>query len=455
MQDEPVTPECRVTPSAVDVHPGAFGKLLAQRPRLAKVVENVAWLSLDQMLRMGVGLAVGVLVARYLGPEQFGTLNYSLAFVGLFTVVGALGLQSVVVRELVRGSRRAEVILGAAVTLQLLGGVLAMLLALLASVLFSAGDELLRASVVILSVALPFRASDTVRYWFESQVESRYVVWTENAVFLLMAAARIGLISIGADLLAFVAAAMAETVLVSLGLLFVYSQRVGPVSRWRIDKSTMRALLRDSWPYFFAAVSVTLYMRMDVVMLQHMASSYQVGVYSAAAKVSELLYLMPLIFVASVSPAIIESHQVNRSLYLARMHRLYAMGWWFAVAASLVLCLCARQIVALAFGNDFADAGAVLAIHVWGSIAVVHGIVSSQHLLVENLQRISLYRTLIGLCSNFVLNLALIPTFGSQGAAWATVVSYFIATYSMGLFKTTREHTLYMISSPFRKGSPH
>lgn len=429
-----------------------LAELFDRRPRLAKVVQNVAWLSVDQVVRMGLGLVVGLWVARYLGPEQFGKLSYSLAFVGIFSAVCALGLQSVVVREIVRGRGEAAVILGSAACLQLGGGFLALFLALLGSLVFRADDALLRTSIVILSIALPFRASDTVRYWFESQVESRYVVWVENGVFLLVAAARIGLIISGAGLLAFVVAAMLETLLGSLGLLWAYSRRAGALSLWRVDFSTMRSLLRDSWPYFFAALSVTLYMRMDVLMLQQMASGHEVGIYSAAARVSELLYLLPSIFVASLSPSLIEAHQVSRPLYLTRMRRLYAVAWWFAVAVSALLCLFARPLIGLAFGTEFTDAAVVLAIHVWGSIAVVHGIASSQHLLVENLQKVSLYRTLIGLCCNFALNVAFIPEFGAKGAAWATVVSYFVATYSLFLFRSTRNHAFLMLACPFTRG---
>jgi polysaccharide transporter, PST family len=448
MHDEPVVPERQGQPQAVRLPLGRLRRLLARRPRLAKVIENVAWLSFDQMLRMGVGLAVGVWVARYLGPVQFGQLSYALTYVGLFAAVAALGLQSVVVREIVRRPGDVGVILGSAFSLQLAGGFLALVAILVAT----ASDALLRTSIVVLSIALPFRAADTVRYWFESQVESRYVVWVENGLFLVCAVARIGLILSGAGLFEFVVIAMAETLLVSVGLLWTYSRRTGMLSRWRADVSTMRTLLMNSWPYFLAAISVTLYMRLDVLMLQQMASSHEVGVYSAAAKISELLYVLPSIFVASLSPALIEAHQARREDYLGRIRQLYVAGWWFAAASSALLCLSAQWLVGVVFGVDFADAAVVLAIHVWGSIAVVHGVVSSQHLLVENLQKISLYRTLAGLCCNFVFNLALIPEFGARGAAWATVVAYFVATYSLVVFSATRQHALFMLSSPFVRG---
>ncbi len=448
MRDDAVVRVGQARSKAVRLLNRFFESLFAQRPRLAKVFGNVAWLSADQMLRLGVGLAVGVWVARYLGPEQFGKLNYALTFVGLFSAAAALGLQSVVVREIVRRPSEAGVILGSAFSLQLAGG----LLALLACLLSSVDDALLRTSIVVLSIALPFRAADTVRYWFESQVESRYVVWVENGVFLLSAAARIWLVVSGAGLVELVVASMVETLLVSLGLLWTYSRRTGMLNRWRVDRSTIRSLLMNSWPYLLAAISVTLYMRLDVLMLQQMASSHEVGVYSAAAKISELLYVFPSILVASLSPSLIEAHQASRVAYLNRIRRLYVAGWWFAAAASALLCLSPHWLVGVVFGASFADAAIVLAIHVWGSIAVVQGLISSQHLLVENLQKISLYRTLIGLVCNFALNLAFIPEFGARGAAWATVVSYFVATYSLVLFAATREHALLMMSSPFIRG---
>ncbi|MES3002261.1 MAG: flippase [Pseudomonadota bacterium] len=430
--------------------PSRLLERLARRPHLARIARNVAWLSIDQLLRMGVGLAVGVWMARYLGPEQFGSLAYAIAFVGVFAAVGTLGLQPVVVRELVRDRSAAGAILASAFALQLSAGVLALLLALLANAWLGSDDALMRTSVILLSLALPFRASDTVRYWFESQVESRYVVWVENGVFLLVSAARVGLILLEASLIAFVVAAMVETILVGSGLLIAYTMRAGPPSWRSVGRLRMRSLLQGSWPFLLAGLSVTLYMRMDVVMLKQMANSYEVGVYSVAVRITELLYVLPTIFVASASPAIIESHQASRPMYLARMRQLYAAGFWFAAAVSLALVIFAQPVIDITFGRNYSDAAAVLAIYVWGSIAVVHGIISSQHLLVENLPRISLYRTLIGLGCNFALNTWLIPLYGARGAAAATVVSYFVATYALLLFGATRTHAMFMIASCFR-----
>jgi O-antigen/teichoic acid export membrane protein len=75
---------------------------------------NTSWLFGEKILRMIVGLFVGIWVARYLGPEQFGLLSYAQSFVGLFTAIATLGLDGIVVRELVKDPSRRDELIGTA-----------------------------------------------------------------------------------------------------------------------------------------------------------------------------------------------------------------------------------------------------------------------------------------------------------------------------------------------------
>jgi PST family polysaccharide transporter len=190
-------------------------------------------------------------------------------------------------------------------------------------------------------------------------------------------------------------------------------------------------------------------MRLDVVMLQQMAGDREVGIYAAATRISEVWYFLPMVIVSSVSPSIIECHRLNPDLYIKRIRHLYSLMTWLAVGLSLPISLSSTWIVKLLYGPQFKEAGPVLAVHLWASVAVFLGVASSQHLIVEHLQKISFYRTLIGVACNIMLNLALIPKFGAMGAAIATVVSYFLGTFSMIVFKPTRAHTMYLLMAPF------
>ena len=200
-----------------------------------------------------------------------------------------------------------------------------------------------------------------------------------------------------------------------------------------------------------AGLAVTLYMRIDVVMLQEIVGDREVGIYAAATRISEIWYFLPGIIVASVSPAIIKAHSADSGKYISKLKQLYFVMTWMAIGIALPLSFLSGAMVSLLFGNDFAEAAPVLAIHLWASVAVFLGVASSQYLLVENLQKISFYRTLIGLVVNVILNLMLIPDMGAKGAAIATVISYFVATFSIVFFKSTRAHTSFLLSAPFTR----
>jgi PST family polysaccharide transporter len=182
-----------------------------------------------------------------------------------------------------------------------------------------------------------------------------------------------------------------------------------------------------------------------------MVGEHEVGIYAAATKLSEIWYFLPGIIVASVSPAIIKAHSNDSVQYISKLRQLYFVMAWLAIGISLPLSLLSGSIINILFGSEFADAGPVLAIHLWASLAVFLGVASSQFLLVEQLQKISFYRTLVGLVCNVILNLLLIPDMGAKGAAIATVVSYFVATFSLILFSSSRKHTLHLITSFYRR----
>jgi len=257
-------------------------------------------------------------------------------------------------------------------------------------------------------------------------------------------------IFVEADLFWFVLISLIDQITLALSLFLAYRYRKLNAFYSYFDLETAKQLLQYSWPLILASLTVMLYTRVDVVMLQQMVGEREVGIYAAATRISEVWYFFPGIIVASVSPAIIKAHRVDSILYILRLRRLYFFMTWLAISITVPISLFSGPIVNILFGAEFAEAAPVLAIHLWASIAVFLGVASSQYLLVEQLQKISLYRTLIGLIFNMLLNLIMIPSMGARGAAIATVVSYFIATYSLVFFKSTRTHAVFLLCAPFK-----
>ena len=387
-----------------------------------------------------MGILVGVWIARHLGPEQFGLLNFALAFTGLFGAIATLGLQGIVVRDIVRDPESARLTLGSAAMLQVTGGLGSYLLILGAIAYLRPDDTLSRTIVAILGAMMLLRASDIAVYWFESQVQSKYTVWVQNGVFLIFAAIKVGLILKGAALVTFAWATLVEITLVAILMLVVFNLRGHSITQLRAGIGRAKTLLRDSWPLILSGTATSVYMKIDQVMLGQLVGDQAVGIYSAAVRISEFWYFIPLAIVGSVFPAIIEAKKQSEEKYYARLQKLYDLMAIISLALAIPMLFLSGPLINLLFGVDFADAGSVLAIHIWAAIFVFLGVASGNWLLTENLQKLALQRALYGALTNILLNLLLIPKFGVNGAAVALVVSQAVAFWLIdGLQSATRK----------------
>lgn len=393
---------------------------------------------------MGVGLLVGVWVARYLGPEQFGLFSFASAFVGMFGAVAGLGLQSIVVRDIVRDPTCKDETLGTAAVLQLMGGSLAYGCVLGSIFWLRPDDALAKLLVAILGSIMLFRFSDVALYWFESQVLSKYIVWVQNSCFLIFAVIKVGLILSHAPLLAFAWATAAEALLVAIFIFLMLGLRGPQLQQLRFSLLRAKTLLTDSWPLLLSGMAIMVYMKIDQIMLGQMLGDDAVGIYSAAVRISEVWYFVPMIIVASVSPSIFEAQKHDDVQYQQRLQSLYDLMVWLSVFVALPMTLLSTPIVITLFGSAYVESGLVLAIHIWASVFVFLGVASNQWFIAEGKQLLSIQRTFLGLIVNIILNFFLIPRFGPAGAACATIFSFAIAGLFVDFFNVKTREMFYM-----------
>lgn len=418
------------------------------QPGLRQVAGNFAWLVLDHLLRLAVGLLVGVWLARYLGAGLFGQFNYAIAFVGLFGALASLGLGSIVVRDIVRYPAETHETLGTAFVLQLLGGLVACLVAMAVIAQLRPDDEFTRFMVAVLGISLVFKSTEVVKYWFESQVQSRYSVWAENGAFMIMAALKVGLILQGASLVAFVWLSLAEAALTAAALLGVYVARTSSLWAWRPDLTRAKSLLADSWPLLLSSAAIVVYMRIDQVMIGEMVGHEAVGKYSAAARLAEFWYFVPMAIVSSVFPSILHAKAGDESSYLDRLQRLYNLLAVLTVSAALFTTVLADWLVAVVFGADYEGAGTLLAVQVWAGVFVAMGVARGKWLLAENLQHIGYWYIGLAMIVNVGGNLLLIPQWGALGAAVSTVLAQATAALiAPALFARTRTSAVMLLRS--------
>lgn len=421
---------------------------LKKNSSLRKIIDNIGWLFFDKILRMGVGLFVGAWVARYLGPDQFGLVSYAMAIVAMCGSVAGLGLYGIIVRDLVQRPADTYTTLGTAFVLQSLGGLLAFILTIVVISIVRPADDQIRLIVAVFGFAIIFKSADVVKYWFESQVKSKYSVLVENGVFLVMAAARIYLILVKASLMSFVWISLVEAVLIAGGLLLIYKRNSGPIIDWRFNFLRAKALLLESWPLILSAVASMINMRMDQAMLGSMVSSHVVGNYSAAVRLAEVWLMIPSVIGASVYPAIIEAKGISEQLYRYRLLLITGVMATLVVPVAIVISIFSDEIILLVFGGQYSSAGSYLSLYIWTGVPYLIFFVVNQMFYIEGLLKIAFAVSVFSLFSNILLNSLLIPLFGGEGAALATLItticstllSLFILNVKVGIFFGRRKN---------------
>jgi len=402
---------------------------LDERHNLQKIISNTGWLFGDHILRMGVGLFVGVWVARYLGPEQYGILNYALAFVGLFSVLSTLGLDGIAVREIVKYPKNQNEILGSVFILKLSGGCLAFLSVVVISAIIKPEDTLTRLIIGIVGLGLIIQSFNTIDLWFRSQVASKYTVLANNSSFVLASVSKVLLVLKQASLLAFVMVNLAQTILSAIGLIFFFKKKGKSLIQLKPTYSVAVSLIKESWPLIFGGLAIAIYMKIDQIMLGEMIGKKAVGTYAAAVRISEVWYFIPMAIASSVFPAIVKSKQLGEKIYKYRIQKFYDLNATLAYLLSIPITFLAPFIIRTLFGDAYAGAETIFAIHIWACLFVFLGVARGRYLINEGLIKFSFFAAGVGAIVNLGLNFVLIPLYEGVGAAIATVFSYGASAY--------------------------
>jgi PST family polysaccharide transporter len=402
-------------------------------PNLRKIIGNMSWLIAERILRIISGFFVLAWTARYLGAEQFGLLNYAIAFYFIFSMLAPLGLNQIVLRDLISEPSSKDEIIGTSFFLMLSSGIANFLLATGIIFLLQPKDHQTNILVVIISLGLIVQAFYAPGAWFESQLQSKYSVWASNAAVIIMALVRVVLIQNKAPLIAFAWAFLAEMVLMAIGFWVIYRARGYKFQDWRMKWSRAKRMLKVSWPLIFSTLAIVLYLRIDQIMLGQLADEKAVGIYSVAVRLSEFWGFIATAIVRSVSPSIIEAKKINEELYYERIQKMCNLLLLIVYCLAIPMTFFSTPLVVLLFGQEYAAAGTVLSIHIWSSLFVFLGYAKEVWIATEELTVFALAASCVGAVTNILLNLWLIPKYQAVGASIATVISYGIADYLMCL----------------------
>jgi len=408
-------------------------KFLFAHKNFIRYFKNTSWLFAEKVLRMLSGLFVGIWVARYLGPEKLGIMSYAQSFVALFAIVASLGLDDLVVRELVKNESRAKTLLGTSFILKLIGAI-SLIIFIGIALHFTSNDYNTKVFIFIIASTYLFQSFNVLDYYFQSKVMSKYTVYAKVISLLISSAVKIILILINANLEAFIWVILFDSIVSALGYLYYFFKHTDfKLKKMIFSRSVAIFLLKNSWPLILSGALITIYMRIDQIMIKHFLGNNYVGQYSAAIRISEIWYFIPVVFGSSFFPAFINAKKHNDELYLNRIQRFYDLIVLIALALAIPVTFFSDTIVELLYGSQYNQAGSVLTIHIWAGVFLFLGVASGKWILIENLQKIAFWRAFLGMIINIFLNIILIPKYGIRGAALATLLSQMGAAYFFDL----------------------
>ncbi|MBC7383096.1 MAG: flippase [Bacteroidia bacterium] len=388
-------------------------------------VNNTLWGLLEKSSRIISGILVGVLVVRFLGKEQYGVIAYGLRIVAILTIFSALGLDSLVVRELITRKGNKDTILGTAFWLRFCGSFVVMA----GSVLYASirDDAHTTWIVFLLSISIVFQSLSVIDFYFQSAVKGRYTAINQVITLFISALIKLYLIYVKAPLEWFASMAAFEAAMIALNQWIFYKKDGQFIRQWRFSSIEAKHLLILSLPVICSSFLQMLYQKADGILIERFLHNFGlVGNYDAGVRISEAAYVIPVALCAAVFPGIINNRH-NKPLQLKRLTQLYSIMIWSAVTIVIGGTLFGDWAINLLYGSKFELAPQVFKIFIWVNIPVFWGTAWGMWMLAENKQKYVVWMQILNGIIILVSEFILIPLKGINGAAYAMILGSYTA----------------------------
>lgn len=405
---------------------------------------NVAWIIGGKIVQSLITLVIGALTARYLGTIGLGSINYIYSFIALFMSVATLGLDNITIKAIIDDRENVGQTLGTIIGMKLMAATISAVCIDIIVYFTNPGDTTIFICAVLQSALLIFQAFESINYWYQSLLKSKVTVIVTLCSFILTNIYKIVLLVLGKSIIWFSFSYTLDYIIMAILLITVYI--VNKNQKFSFSFKKAKKLFKQSYSFIFSGVCVALYGQVDKIMIKEILDVSQVGLYQPALSIANMWVFVLSAIIASASPIIMETKKINQIDYEKKMSQLYSAIIWIGIAASIVISLLAKYIVLLLYGNEFLQAQEPLRIVVWYTIFAYLGVAQNIWLICENKQKYVPLLAGLGAVTNIILNYFLIPVWGINGAAIASLASQIMANFiASSIFKPTRHNTYLML----------
>lgn len=390
---------------------------------LKKYFFNTGWIAIARFTTLIISFLTLTIMARYLGPENYGKLSYAQNFVALFSSFAALGIDQILYRDLVAHPEKETELLGTAFLMRLVFGAFTLIATIITAIILNE-DSILNWMIAIMTMTFLFQPFGVISHVFNARVLSKYGAYITIGIAFLIPGLKLLVVFFNKGILFFSVIVAIEALIYSIAYIFIYQKFLKhSIFSWRFSLSTLISLLHDSWPILLSSIFGYIYARIDQIMIQQYIDSSAVGLYDVAVRLTELLGFLPGIIIASLFPAIINARKTDLLEYKKRLRALAELCLTVSFFSALTLYLLAPFIINLLLGDNFAGTVGIIRVYVWSTLGTISIILIQQYFIAEKHYRSFLFFSILGSVINIGLNATFIPLYGTIGAAYATLIT--------------------------------
>lgn len=410
------------------------------------IVRNASWLIAGRIAQMAINFVIGLMTARYLGPSNYGLINYAAAYAGFFSSFCSLGINSVIVKELTDDVDKDGEIIGTALFLQIVSSVLSAIAINCIVFVADKGDPTICAVMVLSCIGMICNVFSVFNYWFQSRLQSKITAMATLVAYAITAVYKLMLLARGKSVVWFAFATAVDYICLAVFLLAAYKRYGGGRLRFSVERG--KQLLRKSCHFILPGLMVAVYAQTDKIMLKQMISEAEIGYYSTAVSLCGVWCFVLSAIIDSLYPEIAKSHKTDRALFERRNKQLYAIVFYLSACVSLVIVLLAKPAVYILYGEAYMPTVAPLRVITWYTAFSYLGVARNAWIVCENRQRYLIWVYASAAVSNVLLNLVLIPRFGATGAAVASLTAQVVTTMIAPFFiKDLRQNAMLMVDA--------
>ena len=385
------------------------------------VLSNISWIVIGRIIYMLLNFIVSLIVARYLGPSQYGLLGYAASYTTFFASICSLGINSIIVKELINNPKNNGEILGTSIFLRIISSILSFLIIIFITFIVDMNETTTKIIVSLYAIHIIFQSFELLKYWFQSKLQSKYSEIAASFAYISMAIYMVILLIYKKNVLWFSIASSIEYLILAISLYIMYKKKQG--QKLKVNQSLIKRLLSESYHFIISGMMISIYNSTDRFMLKQMLSESDVAYYTTAVTISGLCTFLLSAIIQSLTPVIIESKNKNNDLYEKRNKELYAIVFYISTIISLFIAIFSKIIINTLYGESYLPATIPLIILTWYTAFSYLGVARDPWIVCEKKQNYSKYIYIIAAFVNIIINYALIPIWGASGAAFESLVT--------------------------------